>query len=406
MRGGYGHDRRQRLRGVAGRELHHVGADAEQELYCEQRRKPQGGPDEPRLARVSSEHADQNPEYSRGHNRGPDHVRYDPEAVVPEGRPQHQLQENRRRRARREPPQRKRSSVLDPRLVPSPVVSRKERQAHGNREKQLSEASVADRNRRRQVEQHRDSPQRRLSDNRQYCDSAQPPHPLSLIGLPEPHRQQYGQQADRSGDHPVPVLILDASDHARHAEAAERSRPVGNGQAGIVRGDQSAGDNQKESRKRDEGRVTRQPPVRSCAQFHGWSWERGRLAASPRACPERSEGAGSSAPTTVALSSLRSKPCAAGGARQVQAADDRRSERSGSISPASFGGVDASHSFNSRSSIGSSAESRPLASLNLFRPRTARTAMPPTIRTGGIIKIRIPLRRAWRAPPFAAAAAR
>src|SRR5207245_304341 len=136
--------------------------------------------------------------------------------------------------------------------------------------------------------------------------------------------------------------VLDASDHARHAEAAERGRPVGNGQAGVVRGDQSAGNDQKESRKRDESRVARQPPVWPYAQLHLVLGARASRPLRLRLlCPHLEELGStlsvarwgvSPAPLAVALSSFRIETCAAD-RRQGQAAEDRRSERSDSISP-------------------------------------------------------------------------
>ncbi len=60
------------------------------------------------------------------------------------------------------------------------------------------------------------------------------------------------QDSYGAGNHAVAMLKFDAAHHARHAEAAEGSRPVRHGKACVVTGHQRARDNQKKSAKRDK----------------------------------------------------------------------------------------------------------------------------------------------------------
>ena len=54
--------------------------------------------------------------------------------------------------------------------------------------------------------------------------------------------------ADKFGDHAVRVLKLYPADHLGNLEQmAKASRPVGDGQTGVVAGDQPAGNDQQES---------------------------------------------------------------------------------------------------------------------------------------------------------------
>ena len=76
-------------------------------------------------------------------------------------------------------------------------------------------------------------------------------HPAARVGTPGPDREDDAQKSDELGDHAVGVLELHAADQMRNlVQRTERSRPVGDGQAGIIAGHQRPGNDEKKSHAR------------------------------------------------------------------------------------------------------------------------------------------------------------
>src|SRR5262249_29706236 len=97
--------------------------------------------------------------------------------------------------------------------VPLPPRRRENGNGDGQTEKDLSQSGMADGNRRREQEQYRNSTQNPLAHNRNERADAQPSHPFSGFLVPEPERENHGEQSYGGSRQSVPMLISHASDH-------------------------------------------------------------------------------------------------------------------------------------------------------------------------------------------------
>ena len=107
------------------------------------------------------------------------------------------------------------------------------------------------------------------------CDStdSENPHPAPLFDPPDPDGQDYGQQPGYLSDHAVSVLELHAADEfGDFIERAERSRPVGDGESGVVAGDQGSGDDkEKRPAGEDDGEAVKAAIVSCGDGFQSWA---------------------------------------------------------------------------------------------------------------------------------------
>jgi hypothetical protein len=98
--------------------------------------------------------------------------------------------------------------------------------------------------------QHRQPAQNSLNDHSGHRAQRQSAHPASLVHAPCPDGNNDRQQPHKLGNHAVRVLKLYPADHLGDFEQmAEARRPVRDGQAGIVAGDQPAGNDQQQSQR-------------------------------------------------------------------------------------------------------------------------------------------------------------
>ncbi len=87
-------------------------------------------------------------------------------------------------------------------------------------------------------------------------------HPRAAVAAPSPNGDDDGERADKFGDHAVRVFKFHAADHARHlGNVAEAGRPVGDGETGVVAGDQGTGNDEDEGRERGENREIMMRPI-------------------------------------------------------------------------------------------------------------------------------------------------
>ena len=84
---------------------------------------------------------------------------------------------------------------------------REQREAQRDAEKELRQPGVADRDGRRQEQQHRDPAEEALKDDGAERGEAEPPHPRSRVDPPRPDREDDGQEPHRARDQPVAVLV-------------------------------------------------------------------------------------------------------------------------------------------------------------------------------------------------------
>ena len=93
---------------------------------------------------------------------------------------------------------------------------------------------MPDRNRRRQLEEHRDPAEHPLGDHCTQGDDRQRLHPRARVLHPDPHGQRDREHADRAGEQPVAVLVDDAANH-RDSGKVNIDQPYVIGQSGTER---------------------------------------------------------------------------------------------------------------------------------------------------------------------------
>ena len=108
--------------------------------------------------------------------------------------------------------------------------------------------------------QHGNPAENTLGDHGGERGPSQLAHPGTAVHLRGPDGQHDGQQSDELRDDAMPVFPADSADQ-RHGEVAvghrpmiERGRPIGNGEPGVIAGDQGAGDDEQKSAEGDHGR--------------------------------------------------------------------------------------------------------------------------------------------------------
>ena len=118
--------------------------------------------------------------------------------------------------------------------------------------------------RRRQIEEHRDPAQNSLRDDQAQRGQAEIFHPAARIGAPGPDREDDAEKSHKLGNHAMGVLKFYAADQMRDlVERTERSRPIGDGEAGIIAGHQRAGNDEKKGHhRRKDGEAMVGPVVR------------------------------------------------------------------------------------------------------------------------------------------------
>lgn len=191
------------------------------------------------------------PKHHKGDDSGADEVRDDAEGVMAEGRAQNDLDENEEGRPDGQGAQFRRFVVAQPRNVAGPPFSGEDGNGKNGDEEKFGERGVRRRNRRRQKEFHGDAAENGLRDDqteRAPGEVAEPAAGFTLLG---PDGENDGEDADEAGDHAMAVLVKNSADHGRK-ERAVRKRPVRNGEAGFVAGDQRARDDEKKRAARGE----------------------------------------------------------------------------------------------------------------------------------------------------------
>jgi hypothetical protein len=74
---------------------------------------------------------------------------------------------------------------------------------------------------------------------------AKKPQPAAFFHSPGPSGEDNGEQSDEFRDHAMAMFVSHAAHHARHfVEGTEGGRPVGNGQAGVIAGDERSGNDE------------------------------------------------------------------------------------------------------------------------------------------------------------------
>jgi hypothetical protein len=72
--------------------------------------------------------------------------------------------------------------------------------------------------------------------------------PATAFSFPGPQAKNDGQETNEFGDHAMAMFELHTTYHMGHlVDGSESGGPVGDGQAGVVAGDQSSGNDEKES---------------------------------------------------------------------------------------------------------------------------------------------------------------
>ncbi len=138
------------------------------------------------------------------------------------------------------------------RVAALPPRRRDQRDRHRQTEDDLREARVRDRNRIRQIPQHRDAAEDALSDHGSEREIAEPAHPTACLRTPEPRREHEDEESNRAGDQSMRVLVPDPAHHLlereEEHEVAVGVRPVWHRQTRLgardeaAREDQDAGD--------------------------------------------------------------------------------------------------------------------------------------------------------------------
>lgn len=69
--------------------------------------------------------------------------------------------------------------------------------------------------------------------------------PAAFFNSPGPNGENDSEESDEFRDHAMAMFVLHAAHHARHlVEGTEGGRPVGNGQAGVIAGDERSGNDE------------------------------------------------------------------------------------------------------------------------------------------------------------------
>jgi len=134
--------------------------------------------------------------------------------------------------------------LLNSRLFLHPSAPREHSDANSNTEECLSDGGMCGRNPRRLEQQHRQSTQNSLSEDRTQCRDAQPLHPAPPVGNPSPNSNRNRQTNNGASDCPMAPLVANAPSQGGNFESVKRSRPVRNRQTGIIAGHQRSGNDQ------------------------------------------------------------------------------------------------------------------------------------------------------------------
>jgi hypothetical protein len=150
-----------------------------------------------------------------------------------------------------------------------PFASGENGDGDGEAEKCLGERGVGGGDGRRQKVKNGQSAENALRDDGADSAESEVTHPAATIGPPGPYSEDDGEEAGDLGDHAMGVLELDAADEARNfIKRAEGSRPIRHRQAGVIAGNERAGDDQQECPAgKDDGKAMEAGVVRAVLDF-------------------------------------------------------------------------------------------------------------------------------------------
>src|SRR5208282_305937 len=135
-----------------------------------------------------------------------------------------------------------------------PPAAGEDGDGYGDAEEGLGQSGMDDGDGGGKTELDGETAEEALHDDGDEGHGAEFAHPWTGFGFPEDYGEADGDQANEGGDHAVAVLVENAADHGRK-EGAVGGGPVGDGQAGVVGGDESAGDQEEDGRGRREDGV-------------------------------------------------------------------------------------------------------------------------------------------------------
>src|SRR5580658_4728492 len=225
--------------------------DSEQNLHADQDvQRASAGAQRRRIRECALQRAGEAEDQIRDDYRA-EQMRQETECFVAEGGAENQLNEDSGDGPTRERLNARRILRLKCGQIALPPFAGEERQADDHAEEKLSERGVRGGNRGRLEEKDRHATKQALRDHNRERDEAYAAHPAARLAHGEPDGENDGERADECCDHSMAVLEHDSADE-RGNESAVGQRPIGNGETGVFRGDESPGDQREKSEARRE----------------------------------------------------------------------------------------------------------------------------------------------------------
>jgi len=189
-------------------------------------------------------HGEDGPKDHSGDDDRADNVRNNPEGIMAERGAEDDLQQNQNGSPHSERVQTGGAAICELRQGAQPPAAGENSEADYGDEKQFGKGCVGGRNRGRQKEFYGDAAENTLSHDKRQGGPSQIPHPGTRFPAPRPDGENDGENADESGDHAMAVLVHDSADHGRPQRTVGK-RPIGDGQASVIAGDEGARDQQQ-----------------------------------------------------------------------------------------------------------------------------------------------------------------
>jgi len=138
---------------------------------------------------------------------------------------------------------------------------REHRKRNRDAEERLRRGGMCDRDRKRQLQQDRDSTQPHLDDDKGEGGEGSVSHPFAALGKARPDREHEGEGYDDGCDHAMAVFEPHAIDEFRN-QMSEGERPIRHRECGASRRDESSDEYEDKRHRRGQDRQAMKPKRR------------------------------------------------------------------------------------------------------------------------------------------------